>query len=158
VPVFLRRPRPTWPALNLTTRDARRLFAQAPVARLATVTEAGRPHIVPVTFAVDGNYIYTAVDAKPKNETAAGGLQRLRNIRSDPRVAVLADRYRDDWASLWWVRADGLASIVAEPHLAAGPVALLAGRYPQYHDVPLTGPVIAIAVQRWSGWAATAPE
>jgi PPOX class probable F420-dependent enzyme len=148
---------PAGPALNLTSRDARRLFAGAPVARLATVTEAGRPHIVPVTFAVDGNFIYTAVDGKPKNQAASRGLQRLRNVRADPRVAMLADRYAEDWAALWWVRADGLASIVAEPDLAAGPMALLAARYPQYRDVPLTGPVIAVEVQRWTGWAATAP-
>ena len=61
---------------------------------MATTTEDGRPHLVPVTFAADGNYIYTAVDAKPKSKTTAG-LRRLRNIRADPRVAVLADHYED---------------------------------------------------------------
>jgi PPOX class probable F420-dependent enzyme len=122
------------------------------------VTEAGRPHIVPVTFAVDGNYIYTAVDAKPKNETAGRGLQRLRNIEAEPRVAVLADHYGDDWASLWWVRADGRASIVTEPDRAARPIALLTARYPQYRDVALPGPVIAIRVERWVGWAAASPQ
>jgi PPOX class probable F420-dependent enzyme len=154
VPAF---PRPcpnAWPALNLTSSAARRLFAQAPVARLATVTEAGRPHVVPVTFAVHGNYIYTAIDAKPKSEAAGRGLQRLRNIRADPRVAVLADHYSADWAALWWVRADGSAAILAEPDAAAGPLAMLAARYPQYREVALVGPVIAVAVQRWTGWAA----
>jgi PPOX class probable F420-dependent enzyme len=118
------------------------------------VTEAGRPHIVPVTFTVDGNHIYTAVDAKPKNEAARRGLQRLRNIRADPRVAVLADHYSADWSTLWWVRADGHAAILAEPDATAGPLAMLAARYPQYQEVPLVGPVIAITVQRWTGWAA----
>ncbi len=118
------------------------------------MTGAGRPHIVPVTFAVDGDHIYTAVDAKPKNEAAGRGLQRLRNIRADPRVAMLADHYSADWASLWWVRADGRAAIVAEPGAMAGPLAMLAARYPQYREVALVGPVIAIAVQRWTGWAA----
>jgi PPOX class probable F420-dependent enzyme len=125
---------------------------------MATVTEAGRPHIVPVTFAVDGNYIYTAVDAKPKNETAARGLQRVRNIEAEPRVALLADHYADDWTSLWWVRADGDASIVTEPHLVARPLSLLTARYPQYRDVALPGPVIAIRVERWSAWAASPPR
>jgi PPOX class probable F420-dependent enzyme len=124
---------------------------------MATVTEVGRPHVVPVTFAVDGNYIYTAVDAKPKNETAARGLQRVRNIAAEPRVALLADHYADDWTSLWWARADGRASIVTEPHLAARPLSLLTARYPQYRDVALPGPVIAIRVERWSGWAAAPP-
>ena len=94
------------------------------------MTEVGRPHIVPVTFAVDGNYIYTAVDAKPKNETAGRGLQRIRNIEAEPRVALLADHYADDWTALWWARADGRASIVTEPHLAARPLSLLTARYP----------------------------
>jgi PPOX class probable F420-dependent enzyme len=102
---------------------------------------------------VDGNYIYTAVDAKPKNGAARGGLQRMRNIEAEPRVAVLADHYADDWTTLWWVRADGSASIVTEPHLAARPISLLTARYPQYGDVALPGPVIAIRVERWSGWA-----
>jgi PPOX class probable F420-dependent enzyme len=124
---------------------------------MATVTEAGRPHIVPVTFAVDGNYIYTAVDAKPKNESAARGLQRLRNIEAEPRVALLADHYADDWTSLWWARADGRASIVTELQRTARPIALLTARYPQYRDVALPGPVIAIRVERWSGWAAVPP-
>jgi PPOX class probable F420-dependent enzyme len=124
---------------------------------MATVTEVGRPHIVPVTFAVDGNYIYTAVDAKPKNETAGRGLQRIRNIEAEPRVALLADHYIDDWTALWWARADGRASIVTEPHLAARPLSLLTSRYPQYRDVALPGPVIAIRVERWSGWAAAPP-
>lgn len=121
------------------------------------MTEVGRPHIVPVTFAVDGNYIYTAVDAKPKNETAGRGLQRIRNIEAEPRVALLADHYIDDWTALWWARADGRASIVTEPHLAARPLSLLTSRYPQYRDVALPGPVIAIRVERWSGWAAAPP-
>lgn len=121
------------------------------------MTEVGRPHIVPVTFAVDGNYIYTAVDAKPKNETAGRGLQRIRNIEAEPRVALLADHYADDWTALWWARADGRASIVTEPHLAVRPLSLLTARYPQYRDVALPGPVIAIRVERWSGWAAAPP-
>jgi PPOX class probable F420-dependent enzyme len=129
--------------------DARRLFAEARVARLATVTEAGRPHVVPVTFAVHGGHIYIAVDAKPKTTR---NLRRLRNIRGDPRVAVLADHYDEDWASLWWVRADGLA-VIEEDQIEA-PVALLAARYRQYRDNPPRGPVIDITVERWSGWAA----
>jgi PPOX class probable F420-dependent enzyme len=131
---------------------ARRLFAEASVARLATVSEAGRPHVVPVTFAVDGEHIYIAVDAKPKKTR---DLQRLRNIRANPRVAVLADRYDDDWASLWWVRADGHAVIEDEPEQMARPIALLAARYRQYRENQPQGPVIDITVERWSGWAAT---
>jgi PPOX class probable F420-dependent enzyme len=120
------------------------------VARLATSGDAGRPHIVPITFAVAGDVIYTAVDAKPKSTR---DLRRLRNIRENPRVAVLADRYDEDWASLWWVRADGAATILADPRQLAAPVALLAARYPQYRERPPDGPVIAISADRWTGWS-----
>jgi PPOX class probable F420-dependent enzyme len=133
--------------------DARRLFAEVRVARLATVTEAGRPHLVPVTFAVDGDHIYTAVDAKPKTTTR--NLRRLRNIRGNPQVAMLADSYGDDWASLWWARADGHAVIEDDPGRMARPITLLASRYPQYRENPPAGPVIDITVERWTGWAAT---
>jgi PPOX class probable F420-dependent enzyme len=124
------------------------------VARLATVTEAGRPHIVPVTFVVDGDHVYIAVDAKPKTTR---NLRRLRNIRGNPHVALLADRYDNDWTSLWWVRADGRAAIAEDPPQMARPIALLAGRYRQYRENPPAGPVIDITVERWTGWAASAP-
>ena len=139
--------------MDLPETQARRLLADASVARLATVTESGRPHIVPVTFAVDGSHIYIAVDAKPKKTTR--NLRRLRNIRANPWVAVLADRYDDDWAALWWVRADGRAYVTEEPGEMAGPIALLAGRYRQYRADPPAGPVIDITVERWTGWAAS---
>ena len=84
---------------------ARALFAAARVARLATVTPDGSPHVVPIVFAVDGDTIYTAVDGKPKRSRQ---LQRLANIAAHPRVTVLADRYDEDWSQLWWVRADGV--------------------------------------------------
>src|ERR1700733_13146799 len=91
-------------ALRLLATEARRRFAGAAVARLATVGPGGRPHLVPVTFAVGGDPIYTPVDAKPKT---TANLQRLRNIAASPQVAVLADHYAADWAQLWWARADG---------------------------------------------------
>jgi PPOX class probable F420-dependent enzyme len=130
---------------------ARKLLATARVARLATLTPAGRPHLVPVTFAVAGDLIYSAVDAKPK---ATRDLQRLANVRANPDVAVLADHYAEDWAALWWVRADGSASILDDAAGMTVPVRLLAERYPQYRDAPPAGPVISIRVRRWTGWSA----
>jgi PPOX class probable F420-dependent enzyme len=121
------------------------------VARLATIGPAGRPHLVPVTFALDGDRVYTAVDAKPKTTQ---NLRRLANIAADPRVAVLTDHYEDDWDRLWWARADGLAAILGAPADTAGPLELLAARYPQYRPNPPPGPLIRIQVQRWTGWAA----
>ena len=94
---------------------------------------------------------YSVVDAKPKTTR---DLQRLRDIRSHPRVAVLADHYEEDWSLLWWVRADGRACILTGPGEMAGPVQLLTGRYPQYRHSPPAGPVICVVVDHWSGWAA----
>lgn len=137
--------------MRLVAGEARERFGSARVARLATVGQAGAPHVVPVTFALDGDHVYSAVDGKPKSTV---DLQRLRNIRASPQVAVLADHYEEDWALLWWVRADGVAAILSGPGEMAGPLRLLAGRYPAYRRHPPAGPVIAVAVRRWSGWAA----
>jgi len=125
-------------------------FAGARVARLATADAAGRPHIVPIVFAVVGDTIYSAVDAKPKS---GAPLRRLANIRANPAVSVLVDHYTDDWLTLWWARADGAASVM-DARDATEALRALAERYPQYLAVPPPGPVIAIGVHRWSGWAA----
>ena len=134
----------------MTADEARRLFAAARVARLATVAADARPHLVPIVFALAGDVVFSAVDAKPKRTTA---LKRLANVAGNPRVALLADHYEDDWDALWWVRADGLARVVEGADAKRG-IALLAGRYPQYRAAPPPGPVLAIAVERWSGWRA----
>lgn len=124
-------------------------FAAAPVARLATVTPEGHPHVVPIVFAVDGDVIYTAVDGKPKSTQR---LRRLANIAANPSVSVLVDHYADDWSQLWWVRADGVASIVADgPEFDRG-LALLRAKYPQYESVSLDGPALVVAVQKWTSW------
>ena len=130
--------------------EARARFACARVARLATLSSDGKPHIVPIVFALDGDVIYTAVDAKPKSTTA---LRRLANIAAQPTVAVLADHYADEWTQLWWVRADGTAGVADDGSAEEG-LRLLTERYPQYVAQPPPGPVIAIDVARWTGWQA----
>ncbi|HEX5248833.1 MAG TPA: TIGR03668 family PPOX class F420-dependent oxidoreductase [Gaiellales bacterium] len=137
--------------MRLDPAEARALFAAAPVARLATVRPDGSPHIVPVCFAFSGETIYTAVDHKPK---ATAALARLRHIAAEPRVALLADRYEDDWSRLWWVRVDGDASIADSPQEREAASAALAGAYPQYAARPPQGPVIAVRPRRFSGWRA----
>ena len=136
--------------MRLTEKAARERLTSVPVLRMATTDETGRPHLVVMTFAVDGDRVYTAVDAKPKSTR---DLKRLRNIRANPRVAVLADHYEDDWTRLWWVRADATAEIVDDPAAMARPIALLRERYSQYRQAPPEGPVIALTVERWTGWA-----
>jgi PPOX class probable F420-dependent enzyme len=131
------------------TAECRALFATATVARLATVRPDGHPHLVSVCFALDADRLYTAVDAKPKRTQQ---LARLRHIAAEPRVAVLADHYEDDWSRLWWVRMDGRARLVDDPGERERGLTLLAGRYPQYRDSPPDGPMLAVDAERWSGW------
>src|SRR4051794_17873586 len=109
---------------------ARERFAAARSARLASIGPDG-PHLVPVCFAVAGDTVYTAVDAKPKR---SGRLQRLRNLEADPRAALLADHYEDeDWDALWWVRATGRARVLAPGDAEAeAAVDRLVARYAQY--------------------------
>jgi PPOX class probable F420-dependent enzyme len=133
----------------VTPGEARERFARARVARLATADAAGRPHLVPVVFAVEDDCVYSAVDAKPKRTTA---LRRLANVLENPAVALLVDHYEDDWDALWWVRAEGRGRVlepgVQEAQLA---IVLLRERYPQQRA---TGAVLAVDVERWTGWAA----
>jgi PPOX class probable F420-dependent enzyme len=126
---------------------AQQRFGVARVARLATVSGDGSPHIVPIVFAFDGARLISAVDHKPKSTTA---LRRLDNIAVNPFVSVLVDQYDDDWTQLWWARADGWAHI----YDTYDPAALVA-RYEQYRAEPPDGQVIVIEVDHWSGWSAS---
>ena len=131
--------------------EARRRFASSPVARMATVGAGGAPHLVPIVFALDGDRVVTAVDAKPKR---GGRLRRVTNIEANPRVSLLVDHYDDDWRNLWWVRADGTARIVEGGPGQDRALDLLRARYAQYRDVELTGPAIVVEVELWTGWSA----
>ena len=139
--------------------DPKPRFAQSPVARLATITPEGTPHLVPVVFAVgdaldddlNEDIVYTAIDAKPKTTLR---LRRLTNIESNPQVSLLVDHYADDWTQLWWVRVDGLATIHHDGEAMQAGYRLLRAKYAQYQSVPLSGPVIAVSVRRWSSWHA----
>jgi PPOX class probable F420-dependent enzyme len=147
----------------MTDEEARRRVAESRVARLATADADGRPHVVPMVFALasgrdagetrSGDTVYSAVDAKPKRSTS---LRRLANIAANPRVAVLVDHYEDDWHALWWVRADGTGRVLdADEPEGRDAIARLVARYPQYREQPPPGPVVAIDVARWSSWSAT---
>lgn len=127
-------------------------FAAAPVARLATLRPDGQPHLVPVVFALDGDTVWMAVDDKPK---VTRDLRRLGNIRVNGRVSLLVDHYEADWARLWWVRADGSATVHDDPtpHSVGG-VALLVDKYEQYRRRPPSGPVIEVTVDVWRSWSA----
>jgi PPOX class probable F420-dependent enzyme len=136
------------------TRVPLERFAAARSARLATVSATGGPHLVPVVFAVDGRTIHMAVDGKPKSTRQ---LRRLANIEHNAQVCLLVDEYTEDWEQLWWVRADGHATIHTEGPAVDRTHQLLRAKYPQYATVPLDGAVIVVDVTRWSSWDATGP-
>lgn len=133
----------------------RGLVEGARVARLATVAPDGRPHVVPIVFALategEGATVYSAVDQKPKTTRE---LARLRNIETHPQVALLVDHYADDWSDLWWVRLRGSARVVREGDERDRALDLLAAKYPQYEAARPDGPVIVLEVDEWQGWSA----
>ncbi|GII31247.1 TIGR03668 family PPOX class F420-dependent oxidoreductase [Planotetraspora mira] len=133
---------------------ARELFAAARVARLATAgageAATAVPRLVPVTFAVAGDVVVTAVDHKPKTTT---DLRRLRDIAENPQVCLLADHYEDDWERLWWARVDGRARVVERGPERDRAVEWLVAKYTQYGGRPPAGPAVLVEVTRWSGWA-----
>jgi PPOX class probable F420-dependent enzyme len=131
-------------------RQARARLTDARVARLATASADGMPHLVPVTFSLDGDHIVTAVDHKPKKTT---DLRRLRNIRANPKVCVLVDHYDEDWTRLWWVRADGLATVLEREDQRVPALASLVAKYPQYAERVPEGPVILIKITHDAGWS-----
>jgi PPOX class probable F420-dependent enzyme len=134
----------------MTEAEMRDRFLRARVARLATVDEDAKPHLVPVCFALVGDRIVSVVDAKPKSTRE---LRRLANIRVHPSVTLLVDEYDDDWTRLWWVRADGVARVVEGGADREDAVDALTAKYPQYEAQAPAGPVVEVTVDRWVGWA-----
>jgi len=128
-----------------------RLLDSWPIARLATLAEAGRPHLVPIVFAWHGGALWSPIDGKPKASTP---LARVRNVERDPRAAVLLDRYTGDWKRLWWIRIDGRAEVMR----GSGAADPLRAKYPQYRDVPLfrAEPTwLRVAPERTASWYAS---
>jgi PPOX class probable F420-dependent enzyme len=129
--------------------DAR--LTSARVARLATTDPDGRPHVVPIVFAVEGDTLYSAVDRKPKRSTK---LRRIENARVRPDVTILVDHYDEDWRQLWWLRARGRARVLDEGAERAHALALLQEKYPQYRSEPPDGPVLAVDISDVRSWSA----
>jgi PPOX class probable F420-dependent enzyme len=110
---------------------------------------------VPVVYALTGDTLVLAVDHKPKSTTR---LQRLTNIAAHPQVSLLTHAWHEDWDRLWWARADGTAALRPPADAAPDSAALLGhlvARYPRhYAQRPPRGPLITVAVHRWTGWHA----
>lgn len=125
------------------------------VARLGTVDEQGQPHVVPIVYAFARPYLYTPLDAKPK-QVEVYRLRRVRNIQANPRVTVLIDDYDEDWRRLAWVQIRGVAEIVERGDQQQKGVALLHEKYPQYTTLPLTArPMIVITPRQITSWRAS---
>ena len=131
------------------------MLKEARVARLATLDAKSRPHIVPVCFAYDGKLFYTAIDRKPKR-VKPERLARLRNIRAAPRIALLIDKYDEDWAQLGYILIRGKAKLIPksahEEHARA--IRKLKAKYPQYAQGMLAddAPIIRITPERATVW------
>ena len=94
--------------------------------------------------------LVTAIDHKPKRTNR---LARLRNVERNTAVTLLVD-HRDpaDWSQLWWLRAQGTATIETEGHDHTHAIDALVAKYRQYQAVRPEGPVIRISVDRWTSW------
>jgi PPOX class probable F420-dependent enzyme len=128
----------------------RQRVASARVARIGTVDEQGRAHLVPIVFVLDGDRLYSATDDGPRPA------KRLRNLARDPRATVLVDAYDEDWSTVWWVRLRGRGRAVSDAEERGHARRLLSEKYPQFGDAPpeeAAGPVMAVDIEQWAGWA-----
>jgi PPOX class probable F420-dependent enzyme len=126
------------------------LIASTPKAVLGTIARDGRPHLVPVCYALAEGTVVIAVDEKPKRQ---GELARVRNLRRDPRATLLIDRYDGGWRRLAWLRVDAAGSIVSAGDDRPGALAALRARYPQYLAMDLESlPLIVLRPERVVSW------
>jgi PPOX class probable F420-dependent enzyme len=132
------------------------LLEEARVAHLAFVDDRERPRVLPVTFAIRGGAIWSAVDEKPKR-VAGEELARVRFLRRRPAAALCVDRYDDDWSRLAWVQLLGRVAVV-DASDAADALAALAERYPAYRDRSPPGPLLRLEVDRALHWRAGGPR
>lgn len=129
-------------------------IAEGRVGRLATADASGQPLVVPICYAFDGASLFSAIDAKPKRP-GPQGLRRVRNIRENPRVSVVIDRYDEDWTRLRYVIIQGQAEILTDGGDFSRGVDLLLAKYPQYRSMGLkreAGLMIKVEPARVTEW------
>jgi PPOX class probable F420-dependent enzyme len=139
-------------------RWARDLVERSPVGHLSYLDERDRPRVLPVTYAVSGEAMWTAIDRKPK-QAPPERIARVRYLRRRPEAALCVDHYEDDWSRLAWVQAIGSVEVF-EPGSPGdeerSALALLAHKYPAYASDAPDGPLIAVRPDRLLCWRATA--
>ena len=132
--------------------NERRFLAHRRIAHLATADSRAVPHVVPVCFALSNDTLYVTIDEKPKRIPGTA-LKRLRNIAENPAVAVVVDRYDEDWTLLGWVMLHGPAEILTDGTEHDAAQALLRSRYRQLQAMQIAQhPVIAVRIQRTTSW------
>lgn len=136
----------------MLTDDQRRFLAGQRVARLATADAGGHPHVIPICFVVDGDTVYFTIDEKPKRKSGVP-LKRIANIRENPCVAIVVDRYEEDWSRLGWVMVQGHAEVLDSGDEHDRAQASLKTRYRQLAGMRIEGlPVVAIRIARAASW------
>jgi PPOX class probable F420-dependent enzyme len=128
------------------------LLAGSRVGRLGLVDDDGAPRVLPVTYAITGESLVTAVDQKPKRRSGEE-LARVRWLRARPTAALTVDHYDDDWSALAWVQALGTVSVL-DAARAPEAMAALAQRYEAYRSDPPAGPVLVLEPDRLLWWHA----
>lgn len=131
----------------------RQYVESARIGRLATADAEGRPHVVPVCFAVVDDHLVSPIDEKPKDVSPAE-LRRVRDIGENPRVSLLVDHYAENWSQLGWVQVRGTAAACApEADAHRDGVRALREKYDQYRDHDLEArPLVRIAPGTVRSW------
>ena len=144
--------------MAIITPEVRGLINSASVAHMATADPRGRPHVVPICFAYDGECFYSALDSKPK-KTSLTGLRRVRNILSNPTVALLLDHYEENWSRLWYLLVTGNAQLLSGGDEYLWAVKLLREKYPQYLGMDIDkSPLLKITPDKVTYWGKTLPS
>jgi PPOX class probable F420-dependent enzyme len=128
----------------------------ARVARMATADQGGAPHAIPICYWFDGTNFYFAIDEKPKRVSGAG-LKRMRNIASNPRVALIIDHYEEDWSELAYVLVHGVARVVEDSEEYMLALRHLRDKFRQYRAMALSpdrNPIVRIEPERVHVWGA----
>ena len=136
----------------MLTDQARGFLNSHRVARFATAEHGGQPHVVPICYAVYDNSVYFTIDEKPK-QLRDKPLKRIRNLQINPHVALVVDRYEEDWTQLGWVMVQGEAALLDDGEEHTKAQRLLKARYPQLHGMQIVDlPVIAVRITRVVSW------
>ena len=102
----------------------------ARVARVATISPDGSPHVVPICPLLHEGRIYFATP---------GTTRKARNLRANPRVALTFDEYVEDWDALRGLMVQGRAKLIRRGLRWQGLRDMFNEKYQQY---PMVSPIV----------------